>query len=121
MGGHASRRKRALALCSVALVVAGGVTALVWQLSREPEPLAQAERASVENITEAAGAGFEAAAGNAGRGVPGLAAGTDNPAGDPVIAKVNGKELHRSDVIESANRYAASDSTTTTISTAIRA
>src|SRR5215468_8856804 len=36
-GGHASRRKRALAVAGMALVVAGGAAALGWQLAQQPD------------------------------------------------------------------------------------
>ncbi|HEX3757969.1 MAG TPA: serine/threonine-protein kinase, partial [Kofleriaceae bacterium] len=40
-GGHASRRKRALAISGMALAVTGGVVALGWQLAQAPDEVAQ--------------------------------------------------------------------------------
>ena len=57
-GGHASRRKRALAIAGTALAVAGGVVALGWQLAAaRDEPAAVAAEKIIERPGSAAPVG----------------------------------------------------------------
>ncbi len=58
-GGHASRRKRLLAMSSIALAAAGGVTALIWQLASapaDPPPDPHSELAAVADPSPGSGA-----------------------------------------------------------------
>jgi eukaryotic-like serine/threonine-protein kinase len=71
-GGHASRRKRALAISGVVVVVVGGGAALGWQLSRAPDEPGRGDPPAVDNAVEA-------------RPEPGGAAGPVSDAG-PVVA-----------------------------------